>query len=139
MNESFELHDELVVSAIHLAKQAYSARPVAQVAPGSFEVCTESDRESQAGRSGLGMGLAQITSRLLDQLVTGGVRAHHGGAVTAGDPQRDLRGNLVPRDYSPLVYWRRVVAVSAAGSLLALVSLPVQSGSAGMDAGISPV
>jgi hypothetical protein len=69
---------------------------------------------------------------LLDQLATGAVSAQHGGLASAGDSQRDARITRVPRDDSPLVSWTRVIAVSAAGSLLALASLPVQDGSARM-------
>jgi uncharacterized protein with ACT and thioredoxin-like domain len=83
--------------------------------------------ERLAGRSSLGSGLAQITARLLDQLATGGARGQDGAVATAARAQRDIRGNRVPWDQIPLVSWKRVVAVSAGGSLLALVSLPLSA------------
>jgi hypothetical protein len=126
MSESFEPEDEAVEFASRCAEPDLLPRPGAPAASRFVEVYTESDRESLTGRSSLGTGLAQITSRLLDQLATGWVRAANGSVVTAGDPQMDLRGNRVPRDDSPLVSWKRVVAVSPADSLLALVSLPVR-------------
>jgi hypothetical protein len=127
MNESFDLDDQVVA----LRRAGPAARPGAPVGSRSVEVSTESDRESLAGRSSLGRGLAHITSRLLDQLATGGDCAQRGdmaqcsSVATPGNAQRDSRGNRVPWDQSQLVSWRRVVAVSTGGSLLALVSLPL--------------
>ena len=137
MNESSELEDEVVAFANRRAETDSAARPAAPVASRSVQVYEESERASLAGRSSLGVGLAQITSHLVDQLATGGVSARYSGVATAGDPLRDLRGNRVPRDDSPLVSWKRVFAVSSAGNLVALVSLPVRWGSTGMDAGIA--
>lgn len=139
MRESFELADEGAVIANRCAEPGYGARPEAQVASRSVEVYTESYHEKLAGRSSLGTGLAQIASRLLDQLATGGVSAPHGGANTAANPQWDVRGNRVPRDDSPLVSWKRVFAVSSTGSLVALVSSPVQTRSAHVGARIASV
>lgn len=117
MNESFQLDDEVVA----LCQPGLGSRP----GVGSIEVWAEIDLESLAGRSSLGSGLAKVTSRLLDQLATGTVTTAHRGVPTASEPQRDARGNRVPPDDSRLVAWKRVVAVSGAGSLLALVSLPL--------------
>jgi hypothetical protein len=121
MNESFELDDEVVA----LRRAGLAVRPGAPTAARSIEVYTEGERERLAGRSSLGLGLAQVTSRLLDQLATGAVRAPQRGSATAGDPQQDMRGNRVPLDESPLVSWQRVVAVYPGGSLPALVSGPI--------------
>ncbi len=105
-----------------LSKAGLGARLVDRATSGSVEVRTDS--EILAGRSSLGLGLAQITSRLLDQLATSGGGVQSRSLAPAGHPDRDLHGNTVPWDGSALVSWQRVVSVSAGGSLLALVSLP---------------
>ncbi len=104
-----------------LSETGLSARLKARAASTSLEVRTDS--EILAGRSSMGASLAQITSRLLDQLATGEGSMSRSPAP-AGHLQRDSRGNTVPWDGSALVAWQRVVTVSAGGSLLALVSLP---------------
>jgi hypothetical protein len=116
MSESFDLDDEAKAFANRNAELGY------------VEVFTESDFEGVVDRSGLGVGLAQITSRLLQQLATGGERIPYGGVANALNVQRDTRGSRVPCDDSPIVTWKRVVAVSAAGRVLALVSLPLPNG-----------
>jgi hypothetical protein len=116
MSESFDLDDEAKAFANRNAELGY------------VEVFTESDYEGLVDRSGLGVGLARITSQLLRQLATGGECIPYGGVANARNVQRDTRGNLVPWDDSPIVAWKRVVAVSAAGRVLALVSPPLPSG-----------
>lgn len=78
--------------------------------------------------AGLGLGLSQITSRLLQQLATSDERIANGGVADHRNIQRDRLGSRVPWDGSARISWKRVVAVSAAGRMLALVSLPVHSG-----------
>ena len=97
-----------------------------------ISVFAESADDRLTYRSTLGAGLAQITSRLLQQLASGSDGSVDLG-VAAASPRRDLSGNRVPPDISPLASWRRVIAVSAAGQLHALVSLPVPSISAQME------
>jgi hypothetical protein len=138
MSESFEPDDAIEEFTNRYAEPDYPARPGALVASESVRVFTESDCENLAYRSTLSVGLAQITSRLLRRLATGDEGVLQLGVATAGGVQRDTSGNRVPRDDGPLVTWRRVVAVSAAGSLLALVSLPLQNRSARIQAQIGP-
>jgi hypothetical protein len=129
MSESFELDDELDEFTNRHAEPDSRGEGRAPVASGSVAVFTEGDSDRLAYRSSLGSSLSQITARLLQQLTTGEERTPNRAVGTADSTRRDSRGNRVPRDDSPLVSWKRVVAVSAAGSLLALVSLPVPSGS----------
>lgn len=118
MNESLELGDEVVGRR----RAGLGARLEARAASSPVEVRPEGDREILSGRSSLGSNLAQLTSRLLDQLATSGGQSR--GPAPTGYAQRDARGNCVPWDGSSLVSWKRVIADSAGGSLLALVSLP---------------
>ena len=122
MNESLGLGDKVVGPR----RAGLGARLEARAASRSVEVRAESDRAFLAGRTSLGSSLGQITSRLLDQLATSGGQTR--GLSPAGHAQTNMRGNSAPWDGSSLVSWKRVIADSAGGSLLALVSLPPTPG-----------
>lgn len=114
------------------AMPSLSSQLVSSVGPIPITVFAENDDDRLTYRSNLGAGLAQITARLLQRLASGS-EANVDLSMVAMNPPRDLRGNRVPPDGSPLASWRRVIAVSAAGRLHALVSLPVASISAQLD------
>jgi hypothetical protein len=124
MRKSLEVRGAVDRSLDGHAKPARIATAAELVAAGSVEVMIDGDDEGLADGSGLGPGLAQIASRLLDQLATGDDRPNDRTPL-AGISQRDARGSRVPRDGTALVKWRRVVAISATGRLPGLVSPPV--------------
>jgi hypothetical protein len=128
MKESFVANSVVTSFLNRHARSGHLAKPGALVAAGSVEVLIDGNDEGLADRPGLGAGLAQITSRLLEQLATGDERIPDADFANTPNPQRDTHGSRVPRDRSSPVAWQRVVAVSAAGSMLGLVSLPAQSG-----------
>ena len=130
MNESFAPDDEIDSLANGHTEVDYRVSRRAPVASGSVDLLTESDYKSLMVRSSLGTGLANITSRLLHQLASGGDPIPYAGTGRARIAQRDTRGNRVPWDDSPLVAWQRIVAVSDGGSMLALVSMPIPTLSA---------
>lgn len=99
-------------------------RPGALVTAGYFEVLIDGEKEGLLDASALGSGLAEIESRLLRQLATGDEPSPGACVAAPRIPQRDIRGNRVPWDESPLAKWTRVIVVSAAGTMLALVSWP---------------
>jgi hypothetical protein len=80
-----------------------------------------------AGRSTMDARLAQITSRLLDQLATYGEPPERNRTVRTGNAHNAGHGGSALSDDSQLVAWRRVVAVSARGNLPVLVSLPFRA------------
>jgi hypothetical protein len=131
MNESFAPDDEVDSLANGHDEVDYRVMRRAPVASGSVDLLTESDYKGLADRSSLGTGLANITSRLLHQLASGGDPIPYAGTGRARFAQRDMRGNRVPWDDSALVAWQRIVAVSDGWSMLALVSLPIPTRSAG--------
>jgi hypothetical protein len=131
MNESFAPDDEIDSLANGHAEVDYRVTHGTPVGSGFVDLLTESDYKSLGDRSSLGTGLANITSRLLHQLASGGDPIPYAGTGRTRLAQRDLRGNRVPWDDSPLVAWQRIVAVSAAGSMLALVSMPIPTRSSG--------
>jgi hypothetical protein len=131
MNESFAPEDEIDSLAYGHAEVDYRVTHRAPVASGSVDLLTEGDYKSLMDRSSLGTGLANITSRLLHQLANGGDPIPYAGTGRPRSSQRDTRGNRVPWDDSPLVAWQRIVAVSDAGSMLALVSMPIPTRSSG--------
>jgi hypothetical protein len=133
MSGSFELDGQVQVLTAGYAERNSSAPAIASIGPIAITVFAESDDDRLTYRSNLGAGLAQITARLLQRLAYGS-DASVDLNVVAMNPQRDMRGNRVPPDGSPLAFWRRVIAVSAAGRLHALVSLPVASISAQLEA-----
>jgi hypothetical protein len=103
-------------------------RPGALVTAGYVEVLIDGEKEGLLEAPALGSGLAEIESRLLQQLATGGEPSQGACVAAPRIPQRDIRGNRVPWDKSPLAKWTRVVVVSAAGTMMALVSRPAPSG-----------
>jgi len=127
MSESFMTSNVLTAFLRRHHRTPGLARAGDLVAAGSFEVLIDGTNEGLADGDGLGTGLAQISSRLLHQLSTG-VHAREGGVVESRIAQRDTRGSRVPLDPSPLVTWKRVIAVSSCGDMLGLVSVPVQAG-----------
>jgi hypothetical protein len=133
MSGSVELNDEIGVSRSRYASSDPGGGLGASVVSPSVSVFTESDYDRLGDRTNLSAGLTQITSRLLQQLANGGENTVDISPAPAG-PRRDTSGNRVPPDDSPLVSWRRVVAVYAAGRLHAFVSLPVLSPSAQTEA-----
>jgi hypothetical protein len=102
-------------------EREFLANPQTQSAAGHFEVLTASDYEALVDRSGLGVGLSQITSRLLQRLSTD---ADPLPATNSRSAVRDVRGSRVPLDDSPLVIWKRVMVVSAESSMVALMCVP---------------
>ncbi len=122
MNQSFEPADKGLAVTDHRSHSDGIAKLGASPATTAVEVFTESDYEDLVDRSHLGVGLAQITSRLLRQLSTSAGPGPQAGA-NGRAVQRDAHGSRVPLDGSPLVAWDRVIAVSAAGRMLALVVL----------------
>jgi hypothetical protein len=133
MNGSLALDGQAQLLTAGYAERNSSALVIASIGPIPITVFAESDDDRVTYRSNLGAGLAQITARLLQQLASGS-DANVDLNVMATSPQRDMRGNRLPPDGSPLAFWRRVIAVSAAGRLHALVSLPVESISAQLEA-----
>jgi hypothetical protein len=124
MSKSFEQDEEVQATANRHAKPGSLAASGEPIAAGSVATLTGDDYESLASRSRLGVGLANITSRLMQQLATGGERVPSRRVADARPVQRDTRGSRVPWDRSPLVMWKRVVTVSSEGDMLALVSQP---------------
>jgi hypothetical protein len=124
MSKSFEQDEEVQVTANRHAKPGSLVAPGEPIAAGSVATLTGDDYESLASRSRLGVGLANITSRLMQQLATGGERVPSRRVADARPVERDTHGSLVPWDRSPLVMWKRVVALSSEGDMLALVSQP---------------
>ena len=122
MSKSFEPDEEVQETAYRHAAPGSVAAPGEPIAAGSVEALTEEDYDGLASRSHLGVGLANITSRLMRELATGGERTRSRGVAEARPIQRDTQGSRVPWDRSPLVMWKRVVAVSSDGDMLALVS-----------------
>jgi hypothetical protein len=116
-------NDALDRKAIAL-RTALGGRSGSLFASRSVGVSTKDDRDGLAVRSCLDARLAQVTSRLLDQLAKCGNGAERGGHDPVGFALRNTRGDLVPRDTSPFVAWRPVVVESPGGSLLALVAVP---------------
>jgi len=98
------------------------------VAAGSFEVLIDGNNEGLGDGEGLGAGLADISSRLLNQLSTGAEYVPDRHTAEPQVAQRDNRGNRVPLDPSPLVTWKRVFAVSSDGDMLGFTSVPAQTG-----------
>ena len=126
MEESFEESVGTQAPANRAAGSGHGSRRVAPIALDFVDVLAESDYEAQVDRSHLAAGLSQITTRLLEQLTSGGGRTRRGG-VSAADVQRDSHGSRVPLDGSPGVAFSRVIVVSAGSKMLALVSLPVSA------------
>jgi hypothetical protein len=124
MEESFEESVGTQALANRAAGSGYRSRLVAPIALDFVDVLAESDYEAQVDRTHLAAGLSQITSRLLEQLTSGGGRTRRGG-VSAADVQRDSHGSRVPLDGSPGAAFSRVIVVSAGSKMLALVCLPV--------------
>ena len=124
MSGSVEVDDESGVLRSRYASSDPGGGLGVSVVPASVSVFTESDYDRLGDRTNLGAGLTQITSRLLQQLANGGKDTLDTSPIPAG-PRRDTHGNRVPPDDSPLVSWRRVVAVYDAGRLHAFVSMPV--------------
>jgi hypothetical protein len=123
MRESF-VADSVFTSFLNRSGlPGHLVKPGALVAAGSVVVLIDGDDESLADGLGLGTGLAQIESRLLQRLATGG----EGCVATALVARRDTQGSRVPWDSSTPVAWERVIAVFDEGSMLGLVSLPVQN------------
>jgi hypothetical protein len=113
-----------------IARHGGRVMPGTLVAAGSFEVLIDGNNEDHADGLGLGSGLAEIASRLLRQLATGDQTPAHGGLAQAFVSERDKYGSRVPIDASPLATWRRVIAVSATGRMVGLVSFSAPTGSA---------
>jgi hypothetical protein len=126
MSESFEPNGEARGFASRHSDPDRLAGPNPPTAISPIETFTEREYESLAGRSHLGVGLAQITSRLVQKLATGEDGAPYGSVASACRALRGTTGSRMPSDDTPLVIWNRVIAVSATGSLLALVSVPGQ-------------
>src|ERR1035437_2056919 len=96
MNESFAPDDEIDSLTNGHAEVDYRVGRRARVASGSVDLLAESDYKSLMVRSSLGTGLANITSRSLHQLASGGDPIPYAGTGRARIPQRDTRGNRVP-------------------------------------------
>jgi hypothetical protein len=99
----------------------FLANPQTRSAAGHSQVLTASDYQALVDRSGLGVGLSQITSRLLQRLSTG---ADSLPVTNSYSVVRDIKGSRVPWDDSPLVLWKRVMVVSAGSSMVALMCVP---------------
>jgi hypothetical protein len=126
MEESFEESVGTQALANRPGGPGHRSRRVAPVSLDVVDVLAECDYEAQVDRTHLAAGLSQITSRLLEQLTSGGGRTRQGG-VSAADVQRDSHGSRVPLDNSPSVAFSRVIVLSAGNKMLALVSLPVSA------------
>ena len=98
------------------------------VAAGSFEVLIDGNDEGLADGQPLGTGLALISSRLLHDLSTGAEYVADRHSAEPRVAQRDNRGSRVPLDPSPLIAWKRVIAVSSDGDMLGLISVPARTG-----------
>src|ERR1035437_4904881 len=97
MNESFAPDDEIDSLANGHTEVDYRVSRRAPVASGSVDLLTESDYKSLMVRSSLGTGLANITSRLLHQLASGGdpiPYARPGRARVAQIRRRHLRTSV---------------------------------------------
>lgn len=126
MEESFEESLGTQAPANRAAGSGHRSMRVAPLALTYVDVLEESDYEAQVDRTHLAAGLSQITSRLLEQLTSGGGRTRRGD-ISAADVQRDSHGSRVPLDGSPGVAFSRVIVVSPGSKMLALVSLPVSA------------
>ena len=128
MNESFKTSNVVAAFLRRHGRTADLTRAGNLVAAGSFEVWIDGNDEALPDGLGLGLGLSQISARLLHQLTKGAEDVADGGFARTRVPERDTRGSRVPWDGSALVAWKRVVAVSSDGPMLGLVSLPVHDG-----------
>lgn len=127
MIEPFELGVAVRASADPDAESGRLAAPGEPITAGSVEALTEDDYYGLASRSRLGAGLANITSHLMARLATGGEQIPSREGADTRPAQGSAGGNPVRGDPSPLVAWKRVVAMSSDGDMLALVSRPDQS------------
>ena len=130
MRESFKTSNVVAAFLQRYGRTADLTKAGNLVAAGSFEVLIDGNDEAppEPDGFGLGLGLSQISARLLHQLATGAEHVSDRGPARARVLQRDSRGSRVPWDDSALVAWKRVVAVSSDGRMLGLVSLPVFEG-----------